>query len=247
MESDLNTPVFNDSANEKTSADAIPFEQAMQVFDQLADRTDIAFAYAEDGCYARAHLMCLIINALGLTPKKAWAFEDRDYLSVQKPNGEKVIWGWHVTAALPVKMPDGAVQDMVFDPGLFDGPVSLQEWGSIMGAKSSQLQIAAWGVPPSGYDGDYHPYRSKPLLEAYRSALGTMSDYLQYQDAGARTVFQSQSRQQFSQTQGGSNPPKGKTWQSVPIATQSAAIATAPATGTGLMDRALNWFSFSHG
>jgi len=98
MESDLNTPVFNDSANEKTSADEIPFEQAMQVFDQLADRTDIAFAYAEDGCYARAHLMCLIINALGLTPKKAWAFEDRDYLSVQKPNGEKVIWGWHVTA-----------------------------------------------------------------------------------------------------------------------------------------------------
>jgi hypothetical protein len=244
MESDSKTPVFNDSAIAKTQkdaipGDAIPFDRAMQIFDQLADRTDIAFGYAEDGCYARAQLMCLIVNAMGLpTPKKAWAFEGAASLKVKKPDRETISWWYHVTAALPVKMPDGPVQDMVFDPGLFDGPVSLSEWGGIMGAKPSQLQIAPFGEPPKGYSGDYMPNGStKPLPEAYKEAVGTMSSYLKWQSAGPRTVFQSQSRQQFCQMQGYSiNHPQGKTWQ-------SAAIAT----GSGLKDRALNMFSFSNG
>ena len=92
-------------------------------------------------------------------------------------------------------MPDDSVQDMVFDPGLFDGPVSLQEWGGIIGAKASQLQIAPFGESPKGYTGDYIPYGSKePLPQVYEQAVRTMSSYLKYQDASPRTVFQSQSR-----------------------------------------------------
>jgi hypothetical protein len=134
-----------------------------------------------------------------------------------------------------VKMPDGAVQDMVFDPGLFDGPVSLDEWGNIMKANPSHLQIAPFGVPPKGYSGDYQPYQSHPLPEAYRSAVGTMSSYLKSQDSGPRTVFQAQSRQQFRQAQGGNSLTKGKTWQSAP--------PVAPARG--LIDRVMTSLSLS--
>jgi glutaminase-like protein len=89
MDSDSKTPVFNDLAATNTET-AVPFDKAMTIFDEVADRTDIAFGYAADGCYARAQLACLIMNARGLTPKKAWAFESGNSLSVKKPDGETI-------------------------------------------------------------------------------------------------------------------------------------------------------------
>jgi hypothetical protein len=236
MESDSKTPVFNARAGTKIETE-VPLDKAIAIFDNMADRNDIAFGYADDGCFARAHLMCLIINAMGLTPKKAWAFEDSDPLTVKQPNGTETKWWYHVAAVLPVKMPDGAVQDMVFDPGLFDGPVSLQEWGNIMRAKPSHVQVSPFVFEdPQGVSLQYHPDSSMLLPEAYSSAVDTMSSYAKYQDTGPRTVFQAQSRQQFDQMQGGTSPSKGKTWQSAP----------QPLPVRGLADRVMTALSLSN-
>jgi hypothetical protein len=178
------------------AAESVSLETAMAIFDQLANRADIAFAYDADGCYARAHLMCRALEAVGLKPKKAWAFEGSDELEVNKPDGRTLEWRYHVAAALPVKTADGAVQDMVFDPGLFDGPASLAEWGGVMNASREGLQIVPFGLPPKGYEGDYRP-AVKTSFTTDESAVETMLRYLNHQGAAPRIVFRSQSRQRF--------------------------------------------------
>jgi len=81
-------------------ADPVPvsFDEALAIFNQLADREDIAFGYPHDGCYARAHLMCEAVSAMGLEAKKCWAFEGKDRLSVKFPTASMRAGGF--TSAL---------------------------------------------------------------------------------------------------------------------------------------------------
>src|SRR5208282_6419970 len=102
--------------------------EAQKIFNELASRTDIAWNYAPDGCYARAHIMVQQMIEKGLAPGKAWTFNTpKGYMWVEGPGG-KVSWCFHVAPTLPVRMPDGSVKDMVFDPSLFDRPVSVEDW-----------------------------------------------------------------------------------------------------------------------
>jgi hypothetical protein len=82
------TPIqyFDDSAEYPSpeGASGIPLSDALQIFSELADRTDIAFGYSDDGCYARAHMMCEAAVEKGMKPFKIWAFRDKAYLYVRK-------------------------------------------------------------------------------------------------------------------------------------------------------------------
>jgi hypothetical protein len=213
----------------------LPLERVIEIFDQLADMEDIAFGYADDGCHARAHLMCRKMQGMGLTPQKAWAFEkDNDRLTVGI-NGRKLRWWFHVAPALPVQMPDGTVQDMVIDPSLFDGPVSLKEWGDIMKAHPEKLQIVPFGVAPDGYGGDYIPGRmhvATTSSDTDEDATKITKTYLGFQKSEPRKVFASQSRQQIVQTQ--SIQTQGKTWVSIavpPVDTAPEKKTAAPGWG----------------
>jgi hypothetical protein len=183
----------------KRLQEAVSLPTALAIFDLLANREDLVFAYGRDGCYARAHLMCRAIIRMGLTPKKAWAIPD-DGLRVQKPDGQTLEWWYHVAVTLPVRTADRAVQEMVFDPGLFDGPVSLAEWGDVMNASGQDLQIVPFGLPPKGYEGDYM-LAAKTSSTTDQSAVETMLRYEKYQGATPRVVFRSQSRERFCQMQ----------------------------------------------
>ncbi|MCE9508067.1 MAG: hypothetical protein K8R48_07120 [Alphaproteobacteria bacterium] len=191
----------------------LSLEKAIEIFDHLADMEDIAFGYAVDGCYARAHLMGRKMQEMGLTPKKAWAFEGDDKLTVGI-DGQKLRWWFHVAPALSVQMPDGTVQDMVIDPSLFDGPVSLKEWGDIMKADPEKLQIAAFDAPPAGYTGAYCPHGAISD-NSDEKAKKTMETYLNRQRTPPRKVFASESRQQVSQMQNTQSQAQGKTWVSI--------------------------------
>ena len=136
---------------------SISFEQALTVFDHLADRDDLAFGYLSEGCQVRAHLVCMEMKTIGLKPRKAWAFRGENPLYVMLPDGKKGEWDYHVVLALPVRMPKGKILDLVFDPGLFDGPVTLQEWGHMIDAPAYTLQVTEFGQAPSGCRGDYSP------------------------------------------------------------------------------------------
>lgn len=161
--------------------------QAQALFDQLSARPDISFGYAGDGCFARAHLMCENLVGDGHTPGKAWAFRSPDGpLVVNALSGNEIIWRYHVAPNLPVQMPDGRIERMVIDPSLFDGPVTKNRWGEVMGAKPSQLFETPLNVAPAGWGGDYNPAQiTTPATTT--DAHGYMKQFMPLQEQ--RRVF----------------------------------------------------------
>ncbi len=92
----------------------------------------ISFQYADDGCYARAHKMCYVLNnKYHYATHKIFSFANAgsDVLSVQaqKWGGCCVNWWYHVAPLVSVKTPTG-VKSFVFDPAMFDQPVLLSVW-----------------------------------------------------------------------------------------------------------------------
>jgi len=92
----------------------------------------IPFQYAYDGCYARAHKMCWILNnTFHYDTHKIFSFANAgsDMLSVhaQKWGGCCVTWWYHVAPLVNIKTPSG-VKAYVFDPAMFNQPVLLSVW-----------------------------------------------------------------------------------------------------------------------
>ncbi len=116
------------------SRDVVSLEQAGHVFEWMAAQDDISFGYANDGCYARAHLMIRRMQAMGLTPGKAWAFarSNEEMLHVTTRTGAAVRWSYHNAPTLKVRGSDGSVQTYVIDPALFGRPVTLEAWKRAM-------------------------------------------------------------------------------------------------------------------
>jgi len=166
------------------SAEPISLEYALRIFDSLAARNDLAFDYTKDGCAARAHLMCEAVMALGLKAHKAWAFAEKNIqesategelikkISVVLPNNKvdpDLEWDFHVTLALPVRLPNGKVEFLVFDPCFFDGPVLLGDWSKILDIPYYQARTEKFGRVPSEHN--YYDY-----LPGYMSTKKALSD-----------------------------------------------------------------------
>ncbi len=92
----------------------------------------IPFQYCRDGCYARAHKMCWIINnRYKYGTKKIFSFANAgtDKLCVQgqKWGGCCIRWWYHVAPLVTIKTPTGP-KAYVFDPAMFNQPVLLSTW-----------------------------------------------------------------------------------------------------------------------
>lgn len=220
----------------KNVYDQLTMTEAVEIFDRLADMDDIAFGYKRDGCYARAHIMCRRMMRAGLNPGKAWAFEGKKRLQVKAPDGTLESWWYHVAPSLKVQMPNGTIQSMVFDPGLFDGPATLHEWGEIMGAEYQNLQLLKFGERPRKDLGDYNTYLDTDS-KSDKNASKKMMEYRSYQPKHQRILFASRGRhelinqsqsaagqqqqrpaqiaQHFSQQSAGYPGLQGRTWISV--------------------------------
>ncbi len=97
----------------------------------------IPFLYPPDGCYARAHEMCRLMELEGEQPRKVFIYSSIWPLSglvVETSNDHscQVRWRYHVAPTLSVTTHGGPV-DMVIDPSLCNGPVTLNDWKSIQG------------------------------------------------------------------------------------------------------------------
>jgi len=98
------------------------------VFSANAIGTCIPFKNPANGCWVRAHLMAFMLMDEKETPGKIWSTgKDLHTRSTNVPNCI-VRWGWHVATTLMVIYPDGREEKMVFDPSMFDRPVSVDEW-----------------------------------------------------------------------------------------------------------------------
>lgn len=150
-----------------TGVSIVSWTRAVQVFAAMRGHTEIAFRYPLDGCYARAHLMGKLMQAMGLNPGKAWAFDDRAMddkkasprmyaRTGNHPKGE-VWWKYHVAPMLGVRDAEGKVRMHVIDPSLFPEPVTLAKWQGRMVHPSirfaARLDVTAWDQAPMRSNG----------------------------------------------------------------------------------------------
>ncbi len=124
------TNVVPDMATAQLMFDFIT-HQACSSSGPIAIDQCISFQYCEDGCYARAHKMCWIINnKYHYDTHKIFSFAlggDDLCVQAQKWGGCCINWWYHVAPIVNVKTPQG-VKSFVFDPAMFDQPVLLSVW-----------------------------------------------------------------------------------------------------------------------
>ena len=106
----------------------------------------IPFLYPDDGCWGRAHEMCRLMIAAGVTPGKVWIYGNLDAKTRNNPACE-VFWGWHVAPTLCVRLKWFFItQRQVIDPSLFSQPVSEPTWKGVQGDPNAQLVDTDWTV-----------------------------------------------------------------------------------------------------
>jgi hypothetical protein len=127
------------------------------------------------------------MQALGVRPRKVWAFANGEQLSARTPYapGGRVEWSWHTAPTLRVRH-QGAVYDVVIDPSLFNGPVTVAQWRAALKRSPRSPEpfvcLTRVGEPPLQPNGTraagtgYWPQADPPGgLDAH--ALATMRRY----------------------------------------------------------------------
>jgi len=103
----------------------------------------LPFLYPDDGCKARAHEMCRLIQGAGFTPRKVWIkpFAANTWLTVGTKNSPAcgVAWSHHVAPLLKVVTNASTVEDYVIDPSLFNGPALMKDWVARIQGSSTQV------------------------------------------------------------------------------------------------------------
>ncbi|MDD5036983.1 MAG: protein-glutamine glutaminase family protein [Methylococcaceae bacterium] len=122
--------------------------EAQSLMDEFK-KTDVPFDYPVDCCYARARMMCDMMEKKGFASEKLWskgnlAAKKADGTPVTFPdrngNPQAVQWGYHVAPIVDVEQPGGGVEKRVLDPSLSDKPLTVDEWKARCGVSPSATQ-----------------------------------------------------------------------------------------------------------
>ena len=98
--------------------------------------------FPDDGCWARAHEMCRLIIAAGVTPAKVWIdYAPPTLLHAATKNHWQcfVEWTWHVAPTVCVRRYWCRTATYVIDPSLFSGPVPVATWQAAQGGPNTTL------------------------------------------------------------------------------------------------------------
>ena len=112
------------------STSSISEKKALQLFKKFSENKSIPFGYPIDGCYARATEMALLAEKEGIIMGKVFTMGRLQVLT-QNPQYPLLQWGYHVAPVIKVKQDKKDIL-MVFDPSLFDRPVTVVEWNNKM-------------------------------------------------------------------------------------------------------------------
>jgi hypothetical protein len=133
--------------------------KAQQVFDAMAATTCnpltvpppcIPFMYPDDGCWGRAHEMCRLMLAMGITPKKVWIDHVGPLLKANTRNHSQcyVEWFWHVAPTICVRRWCWWIfpwtERNVIDPALFTTPVTKATWKAAQNNPNATLTDTDW-------------------------------------------------------------------------------------------------------
>lgn len=168
----------------------LTLHEAEELHAVMAAQSDLAFSYMPDGCSARAQLMVRRMQGLGIKAGKVWAFprSPKDSLQVITPlaPGGRVQWRYHVAPLVRVRRGHHDV-DMVIDPSLCHGPVTIDEWARVQKTTAehvpyvSKTEYGERPLLPNGHraKGSYTPKGDPPNPDA--EARATMAQYRQRQ------------------------------------------------------------------
>jgi hypothetical protein len=137
----------------------IGLDQARKLFNTMAAQKDISFRFPTDGCYARAHIMVRRLQHMGYKPGKVWSFARKgESLRVKTANDPKgfVQWGYHVAPTIKTRLSNGKVYDLVIDPSMFRGLVTVSTWAKAQKTTQNRLPFICKtriGQAPTGPDG----------------------------------------------------------------------------------------------
>lgn len=121
-------------------------------FSRVQRQPHIPFQYLADGCWARAHEMCRLIETfLDHDPRtvtaKVWNIASVDVLTENNPDCE-VHWFHHVAPVIKV-----AWKLVVIDPALFGKPVPIKDWLSVQrGASPNVVFTSREAYNPVAHD-----------------------------------------------------------------------------------------------
>jgi Glutaminase len=132
-----------------SATNPLTMAQAEALFAEMAGQAYIPFNYPDDGCYARAHEMCRLMQAKGVECGKAWNYGN-DFengtptLKVTTPvhpSGE-VNWRYHVAPVVYVQDSAGHAARMVIDPSVAKQPIDAREWQDLQSDTKSRLEFS---------------------------------------------------------------------------------------------------------
>lgn len=103
---------------------SISQEYMNELFDSLKLNKSIPFRYIDDGCFARAHKMAMLLEDQGIITVKTFLIGDLRMISEDHPKGF-VDWWYHVAPSVFVKDVGALV---MFDPSAADHPISKKDW-----------------------------------------------------------------------------------------------------------------------
>ncbi len=102
-------------------------ERVDELFKKIKTDDQIPWAYAEDGCYARAQRICQLLDKEGVSSAKIFA-EGNLQANSAYANPGKAKWWYHVAPIVLVMDKDGKKRLKVLDPSVADRPLDIQEW-----------------------------------------------------------------------------------------------------------------------
>jgi len=133
----------------------------------------VPFLYPDDGCWARAHEMCRLMQDMKLSPRKVW-IQGRLTAATHNHPDCRVPWTWHVAPTLAVRWLWLFRRTSIIDPALFTEPVSRTVWKAALGDAAATLTDSdasiyyLWGsVTDPGY------IQTNQYLSFYRLQLQT--------------------------------------------------------------------------
>ncbi len=115
------------------------------IFNSLHQINYIPFEFIEDGCYAQAHEISLVLEEFNIKSAKVFIMPTTDkllYPKIQQAKLDKNFVGWkyHV-APLIISSFEGVEEFIVLDPTTGNTPQTIEQWAKNMGLSKDEYKI----------------------------------------------------------------------------------------------------------
>lgn len=165
----------------KIQVSVVPELKLKRIFEKLEKNPEIPFQYPEDGCYARASKMSMLLEEEGIFSGKVFMEGNLCVDTKSCPEGS-VNWWYHVAPVVLVEK-NGKLEPFVLDPSLFTKPVPVKLWQHLQTGGVLEDQSAFYYTERYHYD----PMDRKTYLTEYQKTdidnmNSTLTQYLAIQN-----------------------------------------------------------------